>query len=270
MEKGNAKILNTSVLKNKKTLIIGLHFTIGILLLLAGCGKKDIDESNTISTVSEKNVEMLTIEETTIEDVEKNNSWYQNTKLVTEDMELRELTEEELERITKLQQDLFKGLSDEEVMEIKEKLAGVHGGLEGDIVYYDFGTLTDPDSLRWEWFNDTTPDDNVDNGHWGPEVIQDLEEVKAQLSDDRVIKLITEAQDEIQAIMDEHSNGHVMKAHMILHDVDYWLFRYPVAELKIAPADWSGIYIYYGELDGLLRDRKNDLERDMSLGKCNF
>lgn len=254
MKKGIIKILNILVSKSKEMLLIGLYIMIGISLLLVGCEKKYNDKSNTSSAVSEKNVEMSTTEEITIKEVETKNSWYQKNKLVTEDMELRELTEEELERITKLQQELFKGLSDEEVMEIKEKLAGVHGGLEGDIVYYDFGKLTDPDSLRWEWFNDTNPDDNVDNGHWGPEVIQNLEEVKNQLSDDRVIKLITEAQDEIQAIMDEHSNEHVMKAHMILHDVDYWLFRYPVADLKIAPADWSGIYIYYGELDGLLED----------------
>lgn len=81
-----------------------------------------------------------------------------------------------------------------------------------------------------------------------------MEEVKRKLSDDKVIKLITDAQDEIQAIMDERSNEHVMKAHMILHDVDYWLFRYPVEDFETAPADWSGIYIYYGELDGLLED----------------
>lgn len=251
MKKGIIKILNIPVSKSKEMLLIGLYF---MMVLLVGCDKLYNDKFNTNSEVSEKNVETPITEEITIEDVEIKNSWYQKTKLVTEDMELRELTEEELEKISNLQQGLFKGLSDEEVMEIKEKLAEVHGGLEGDIVYYDFGTLTDPDSLRWEWFNDTNPDDNVDNGHWGPEVIQNLEEVKAQLPDDRVIKLITEAQDEIQAIMDEHSNEHVMKAHMILHDVDYWLFRYPVADLKIAPADWNGIYIYYGELDGLLED----------------
>lgn len=203
---------------------------------------------------SEKNVEMSTLEEVTTEDVKVKNSWYQKTKLVTEDMELRELTEEELERITKLQQKLFKGLSDEEVEEIKEKLWEVHGGLEGDIVYYDRGTLTNPNPEAWQWINDTIPDDNVDDGHWGPEVIEVLEEVKAQLADDRVIKLITEAQDEIQAIMDEHKSEHVMKAHMILHDLDYWLFQYPVADFEYAPADWNGIYIYYGELDGILQE----------------
>ncbi|MCM1500022.1 MAG: hypothetical protein NC124_16290 [Clostridium sp.] len=214
----------------------------------------DFDEAHLddmVKVEASGDFQMITLQE--VENVSLN-SWAQKTKLVTEDMELRELTEEELERITKLQQDLLKGLSDEEITEIKEKLAGVHGGLEGDIVYYDFGTLTDLDSLRWEWFNDTIPEDNVDNGHWGPEVIQDLEEVKAKLSDDKVINLITEAQDEIQKIMNEHSNEHVMKAHMILHDVDYWLFRYPVADLKVAPADWNGIYIYYGELDGLLEE----------------
>lgn len=254
MKKGNVKILNIPVSKSKEVLLIVLYFMIGTSLLLVGCGKKDNDESNIGSIVSEKNVEMSTLEEVTTEDVKVKNSWYQKTKLVTEDMELRELKEEELGNLIKLQQGLFKGLSDEEITEVKEKLAGVHGGLEGDIVYYDFGTLTDSDSERWEEFNDTTPDDNVDSGHWGPEAIKHLEEVKEKLSDDSVKKLISEAQDEIQTIMDEHSNEHVMKAHMILHDLDYWLFRYPVSDLKKAPADWSGIYIYYGELDGLLND----------------
>ncbi len=253
MKKKNCKDFNIPVSKSKEMLFIGLYFMIGLSFFLVGCDREYNDKSNT-SAVSEEKVEISTTEEDLAEDVEIKNSWYQKTKLVTKDMELRELKEEELGKLAALQQELFKGLSDEEITEIKEKLAGVHGGLESDIVYYDFGTLTDPDPERWQSFNDTIPDDNVDFGHWGPEVIQDLEEVKRKLSDDKVIKLITDAQDEIQAIMDERSNEHVMKAHMILHDVDYWLFRYPVADFEKAPADWSGIYIYYGELDGLLED----------------
>lgn len=187
-----------------------------------------------------------------ITDVQAKNSLYQTTKLVTKDMELRELKENELEELLLIRQEIFDGLSNEKITEIVEKLAGVHDGLESDIVYYNYGTLTDPDSLGWQSFNDTIPDDNVDSGHWGPEAIQSLEEVKGKLKDERVISLITDAQNEIQRIMDEHSNEAVMKAHMILHDLDYWLFRYPPENFEFAPADWTGINIYYGCLDDML------------------
>lgn len=248
MKKRINRILNVPVKKNKWLLLTGLYLMIGASVFLVGY-EESIDNKNSVS-YSTTNEDVIKPE--TTEGTEAKNYWYQKTKMVTKDMELRELTEEEIENLVRVRQELFTGLSEEEIEEIREKISLAHGSLEWDIVYQDYGTLTDPNPDYWQSFNDTNPDDYYDGGHWGPETIQDLEDVKEKLSDDRVINLITEAQNEIQAIMDKRNGRYVMNAHMILHDLDYWLFRCPPESFKYAPADWKGIYIYYKKLDGIL------------------
>lgn len=255
MKKRINRILDVPVKKNKWLLLIGLYLMIGASVFLVGC-EESIDNKNSASYSSAKEdvVKPVTTEEVTTEGTEAKNNWYQKTKLVTKDMEIRELSEEEIEKLVQLQQELFAGLSDERITEIKKKVGGAHFWLESAIVYYDYGTLTDPNPDYWQWFEDTIPDDNVETNHFTSETIQELEDVKEKLSDTRVINLITEAQNEIQAIVDKRSNVHVMKAHMILHDLDYWLFRCPPEGFEEAPADWTGINIYFGELDEILND----------------
>lgn len=112
-----------------------------------------------------------------------------------------------------------------------------------------------PDSLAWNViYYDSKSFEGVKNrvarsDYTGVECIQNLEEVKLIINDnffnldiDKAITIMKEA-------MDKHDIQKLYEFHQIVHDLDYWLINYPIETFKLPPADWHGIYVYFGVLE---------------------
>lgn len=164
----------------------------------------------------------------------------------------RELTTDEINKISKCKDEAFQGLSEKKVKKIREKIRNMHFLLEDIIVYDKLGNETNPKSEKWNSFNDFQPDDNVDSGHSGEDMVKDLEWIHENIQSDELKDIIETAKKKMSAILHNHSNIELLEVHEILHDVDYWMLSYPCQGFKIAPADWSGINIYYCTFDKLL------------------
>lgn len=232
-------------------LVLGIIIAVSVILK-NGDSDKNADKDAGKSTGTVKSAEGDSVSDDQDVRYGENKSLYDGTKLVTEDTSVQELDEEDIAELKKVQDRVLSEISSSDIADIRENLWKVHCGLESFIVYDDMGTLDDPESERWNMFNDEDPNDNVDDGKWGEYAALELEKIKKKVKDEEVCTLFTQAQQEIKTVKEERSNSHLMKAHEILHDLDYWLFRYPVSDFEIAPPDWSGIYIYFGELDHLI------------------
>ena len=83
----------------------------------------------------------------------------------------------------------------------------------------------------------------------GVECIQSLEKIKNIVNNQYFSLDIDKAIVLMQSAIDIHDLETLYKFHQIVHDLDYWLLNYPIKPFIAAPADWHGVYVYFGVLE---------------------
>ena len=128
---------------------------------------------------------------------------------------------------------------------VKDKIFNVHSYIECELVE-DFKGDCSKDSKVWNNIDDN-PKDNVISGYTIPDMISDLERVSTIINKESFSERINHIVEELQQLT--HDIELFYKIHQETHDLSYWAINYPLEDLKIAPADWHGIYVYFGTLN---------------------
>ena len=130
---------------------------------------------------------------------------------------------------------------------VKDKIFNVHSYIECELVE-DFKGDCSKDSEVWNNIDDN-PKDNVISGYTIPDMISDLERVSTIINKESFSERINHIVGELQQLKKTHDIELFYKIHQETHDLSYWAINYPLEDLKIAPADWHGIYVYFGTLN---------------------
>ena len=130
---------------------------------------------------------------------------------------------------------------------VKDKIFNVHSYIECELVE-DFKGDCSKDSKVWNNIDDN-PKDNVISGYTIPDMISDLERVSTIINKESFSERINHIVEELQQLKKTHDIELFYKIHQETHDLSYWAINYPLEDLKIAPADWHGIYVYFGTLN---------------------
>lgn len=138
-------------------------------------------------------------------------------------------------------------LSESDCKTVKEKINNVHSYLECELVE-EFRGECPKDSVVWNNIDDD-PNDNVIPGYTIPDIISDLESASSIVNKQSFSERISNIVRELQKLKKTHDIDLFYKIHQETHDLSYWAINYPLESLKIAPADWHGIYVYFGTLD---------------------
>ena len=165
--------------------------------------------------------------------------------------------------IMEIQREKTKDLDPVEVVIVQEIIHNMHMTFERELLtgnsssreYGWIERLSDPDSLFWESLERTGlfryPGDTASflNTADGNSYIQRLEAAKKTFpSEDSVYEDIAVIQKLIRHAVDNHDILGLWYAHQILHDLDYWMFNYPIyfPLNAAAPPSWRGVETYFG------------------------
>lgn len=141
-------------------------------------------------------------------------------------------------------------LSKKDCETVKEKIFSVHSYIESDLVY-EFKGKCPPDSEIWNIVDDD-PNDNVLPGYTIPDMILDLQSTAAIVNKSSFSERIDNLISKLRKVKKTHDIDLYYEIHQQVHDLSYWAINYPIANLETAPADWHGIYVYFGTLDDVI------------------
>ena len=171
------------------------------------------------------------------------------------------------------------GMSEEEIIRITENIKVANHAMEEGYLYDRlFERLEDPEDLYWNYVDQkgeiqigwALADNPYDAG--SGLTFQEFEEKYGQpvitynrFDADNFIDLMTEMKDSlksgllksdfdnlihyVQMAKDTHDVDYMIKVYHILHDMDYFLFRYGIEDVGIYVRDDSTISKYYGVLN---------------------
>lgn len=147
---------------------------------------------------------------------------------------------------------ILKGLSDSEINTLKKEIHKVHIYLEFRLVNR-INTLKDSNSIYWEpeTVNEIfTQPDGVkfqSAGLW--EYKESLSKLLELNLNDTAKNILENIINKLQKGMDNHDLSEIFEAHKLLHDFDYCIVNFPIKNFKAPPADWEGIYCYFGLIE---------------------
>lgn len=148
--------------------------------------------------------------------------------------------------------DYWLGELGKEERETVEKLVlKIHARVEHKIVDEFIGYDCSPSSLSWNEFDDD-PNDNVIHGYTAVEMIADMETVRNIVNKENFTEIANHIIEEFQILIETHDIELLYRMHQELHDLSYFAVNYPLPTLPVAPADWHGVYVYFGTLDDVL------------------
>ena len=149
---------------------------------------------------------------------------------------------------------LFEGLCSEDIVKVSEQIRKAHWWIEFRLI----GAYSwEHDSLEWNNI-DHTFDTYTSYGitvklahldYTGIECIESLKAIKEIVNNNYFSIDIDRAAGAMQDAIDNHDMQKLYEFHQIMHDLDYWLINYPLETFKSAPADWHGVYVYFGVLE---------------------
>lgn len=254
----------------KRRSLIGFLSAFAICLLFSACGKKEtVTEASQQTAVTEETKCNNTVENSTEETVEKNDSAETHIPFKEEVEAMREL--------------VLEGMSDEEIERLTENIKAANLGLEAAYLNDDiFGKLSDKDSMYWNYF------DKKGDIQIGWEYDGTYSEIKSTMEKEGIsrdeffekygspvitynrfdaanfVNLIQDMQKSIhndmltadlQQLIDltilaqeTHEMEYANQIYKILHDLDYFLLRYGIEDVGMYTRDRSTVAKYYGVL----------------------
>lgn len=198
--------------------------------------------------------------------------------------EAAEQTEESTKRPSKeevlaMREAVEDGMSEEEISRIKENIKVANSVLERAYLYDDlFGRLADPEDLYWNYIDQKgdiqvgwtlygAPDYDASSGLTYSEYQEKYQEpvtVYNRFDADNFIDLMTEMRDSLKTELlkedfdhlientklakETHEAEYINEIYHILHDMDYFLFRYGIEDVGKYVDDTSTVGKYYGAL----------------------
>lgn len=157
------------------------------------------------------------------------------------------------EESEKLKNKWIQGLTEEEQNKVEKLIFEVHSYMESMLVYRFKGNDCSPESAVWNNIDDD-PNDNVIEGYTGINMIDDLKQARQIVNKESFSILIDNMIHQLETVIDTHDIDLLYEIHQEMHDLSYWAINYPVENLYIAPADWSGINVYFGTLDKVVKE----------------
>lgn len=154
------------------------------------------------------------------------------------------------------QKQAFTSLSNTDKKYIQKKINEIHGGMEYKLLNSVL-VLKEPSSKYWEIYTTEgiyeTYEDRIhkdkniiqrDNGF--TYYLEELPNIISIIKDKQTKNDLINCYNILQEGIDTHNVAKLFEAHKILHDYDYFVFNTPL-QLKTAPADWTGVDIYFGK-----------------------
>ncbi len=151
------------------------------------------------------------------------------------------------EKSKKLRDMWLTDLNDENKEKVKDLVFSVHSYLESKLVYSFGYDESYPDSPVWNEIDDD-PNDNVVAGYTGVEMIEDLTTAKEIINKESFSKIADDIIGQLEYVIEKHDIDVLYEIHQKVHDLSYWAINYPLPSFQIAPADWHGVYVYFGTL----------------------
>ena len=150
------------------------------------------------------------------------------------------------EQIKSVQKNLYEGLTEQQITEVKKIIRTQHHGIESNLVFYGI-SYSGPDYAAWKRYDPEVDASNstVNPSRSGYDDIKDLERAKEILDKPIFTKNVDEAITEMKHAIETHDEQDLYHYHQILHDLDYWLISYPIGNFTVAPPDWHGVYVYF-------------------------
>ena len=233
---------------------------IALIFVLSGCAntKNKADSQNGINVYTETENNQIGIIEDTSEEIR------QEYDLYDEEMRLSErpvhydtaFTIDEDDSI-KLRDRWFANLSNEQIEDVKNRIMELHMDIEYDLVYI-FTSDNGPESAKWN--NIDGDNSNVIDEYIGYDIIDNLEYTKTLIDDELYTKYVDDIIEQINYIIVNHDIDIYFEIHQKVHDLSYYVINYPLESFEIDPPDWHGVYVYFGWLDEILEEIKEDSE----------
>ena len=135
---------------------------------------------------------------------------------------------------------------------VKKEIRSLHSRLEYTLLESVL-LLKDPNSPYWiRYIEPGTypeplyPETIVVRDGTLSKYLKNLKELSSQIQNSEAKKDFEQATLLLQEAITEHNIAKLFEIHKILHDYDYFVFNIPL-QLKTAPADWTGVDIYFGK-----------------------
>ena len=233
---------------------------IALIFVLSGCAntKNKADSQNGINVYTETENNQIGIIEDTSEEIS------QEYDLFDEEMRLSArpvhydtaFTIDEDDSV-KLRDRWFADLSNEQIEDVKNRIMELHMDIEYDLVYI-FTSDNGPESAKWN--NIDGANSNVIDEYIGYDMIDNLEYTKALIDDELYTKYVDDIIEQINYIIVNHDIDIYFEIHQKVHDLSYYVINYPLESFEVDPPDWHGVYVYFGWLDDILEEIKEDSE----------
>ena len=260
----------------KMNRVVGVLAVFALVLALAGCSSADeaehlenspeptrFDPGPVVTQAEEEDADLIPV---TTEDEEDEGRVAAPTKV--EVLAARELA--------------LEGMSEEQVERLMQVVKSANLWWEHEYMWYDiFRRLEDPNSLTWNYFDQTGEirigwaydgDLDMDEICWQENLTEDefyakygagvvayndydaddfiaiLEELKADVQNEKLSADLQYLIDETREAKENHSVEHANNMYQILHDLDYFLLRYGPEDVGQYMTDRSTVSLYYGTL----------------------
>lgn len=164
------------------------------------------------------------------------------------------LEKPEKNEILSLREQIFKGLTNEEILEIQDMLRWTHVHMEMQLIE-SVNIIKDSNSPYWEQSNyggsftdsltgvGTDKENNCFNTK-----LKKLERIKDIVKNEEIKKEFEDIIELFKNAMENHDLSGCFKVHEFIHDYDYYAINYPAYFPTYPPPDWEGINVYFGHL----------------------
>lgn len=146
-----------------------------------------------------------------------------NTEEKSDETILSEPTKEE---VLAMRETVLEGMSQDDIERMKTAVIAANLRLESG-----YGVII--------WGN---------NEYDAERIIEVLEEIKETIYNEDLICDFNRMIENVQKAKDTHDGQYIIETYHILHDMDYYLFRYGLEDVGVFVEDRSTLKLYYGEL----------------------
>lgn len=177
----------------------------------------------------------------------------------TESQPAAEIKKPTKEEVLKAREYVLEGMTEEEIERLKENIKVANQRMESAYLNENiFKKLEDTESLYWNYFDKKGDiqigwaDDGVPvmvyNRFHAENFINLLEEMKETVQNEKLREDLQKIMDETALAAETHEMEHALNIYKLLHDMDYYLFRYGPEDVGKYVRDTSTISKYYGVL----------------------
>lgn len=200
-----------------------------------------------------------------------------NTEEKSDETILSEPTKEE---VLAMRETVLEGMSQDDIERMKTAVIAANLRLESGFLNSNLERrLSDPGAAVWNYLEQTgeiIADYGIDieirkrkdelgltereleqqygviiwgnNAYDAERIIGVLEEIKETIYNEDLICDFNRMIENVQKAKDTHDGQYIIETYHILHDMDYYLFRYGLEDVGVFVEDRSTLKLYYGEL----------------------